>query len=86
MAHLNLDTLKSWTMNSSAPIVNPWHTCARVTVVRSVCVSVNQHLISGESDCPENDITYSTGNKVKQFVWISLNMLFFKVMVSFVML
>ena len=45
---------------SSVPpdIINPWHACAaRVTVVGSVCLSVNQHLSSGASVRLENAIT-----------------------------
>ena len=46
-------------------IVNPLHTCTRVTVVvLSVCVylSVKLHLTSGVSVHPENAVTYSVDN------------------------
>ena len=44
--------------------INPRRACAaRVTVVGSVCLSVNQHLTSGASVRLENDITYSAGNE-----------------------
>ena len=43
---------------------NPRHACvARVTVVGSVCVCVNQQLTSGASVLPENNTTYSMGNE-----------------------
>ena len=45
-------------------VSNPRHACTvRVTVVGSACVSVNQYLTSRASFCPENNITYSMGNK-----------------------
>ena len=49
-------------------IINPRRTCAaRVTVVRSVCLSVKSHLTSGASVRPENAVTHSSGNEGQKF-------------------
>ena len=46
------------------PIINPRCACApRVTVVGSVCLSVQSHLTYGASVRPENAVTYSAGNE-----------------------
>ena len=57
--------------------INPQHACtARVTVVGSVCLSVDRNLTSGASVHPEKDIMYSTGNG--QFGGISLKPLCYR--------
>ena len=56
---------------------NPQRVCeARVTVLGSVCLSVKSHLTYRASVCPENAVTYSTGNEGhKKFVRIFLKLL-----------
>ena len=46
------------------PTINPRRACAaKVTVLRSVCLSVKSHLTYGASVRPENAVTYSACNE-----------------------